>query len=127
VNPHEIDGEDDSCWQVSMLELKPSQVKLEQEKWDDQKQHQPIRIELENENRAFDVELKKNLKQQQQQQKDLDYKFDLMGKYKNLHEQGFDNHQIVGMIPAIRPILDSTNMPVHLQLSPDDDGVQVVE
>jgi hypothetical protein len=74
------------------------------------------------------VELKKNMKQQQQQQKDLDYKkFDLMGKYKNLQEQGFDNHQIVGMIPAMRPILDSTNMPVHLQLSPEDDGVEVVE
>jgi hypothetical protein len=74
------------------------------------------------------VELKKNMmKQQQQQQKDLDYKFDLMGKYKNLQEQGFDNHQIVGMIPAMRTILDATNMPVHLQLSPEDDGVEVVE
>jgi hypothetical protein len=47
---HKIDGKDDSCWQVLMLELKRSQVKLEQEKWDEQKQHQPIRIELENEN-----------------------------------------------------------------------------
>jgi hypothetical protein len=37
-----------------MLELKRCQLKLEQEKWDDQKQHQ-------------------------QQQHDLDYKFDLMG------------------------------------------------
>jgi hypothetical protein len=72
VNPHESDGEDDSCWQVLMLELKRSQVILEQEKWDDQKQHQPIRIELENENLALYVRLKKNMKQQQEQQKDLD-------------------------------------------------------
>jgi hypothetical protein len=48
------------------------------------------------------------------------YKFDLMGKYKILQEQGFDNHQIVKMIPDMRPIINVMNMPIHLQLSPVD-------
>jgi hypothetical protein len=47
-----------------------------------------------------------------------------MVKYKKLQELGFDNHPIVSMIPAMRPILDNTNMPIYLQLSPvNDEGV----
>jgi hypothetical protein len=46
----------------------------------------------------------------------LKYKFDLMVKYKKLQEQGFNNHQIVKMIPDMRPILDTVNMLVHVQL-----------
>jgi hypothetical protein len=34
----------------------------------------------------------------EKQQQSLQYKFDLMVKYKQLQEQGFDNHQIVNMI-----------------------------
>jgi hypothetical protein len=46
----------------------------------------------------------------------LKYKFDLMVKYKKLQEQGFNNHQIVKMILDMRPILDTVNMLVHVQL-----------
>jgi hypothetical protein len=48
------------------------------------------------------------------QQGKLECKFDLIVKYKKLQEQEFDNHQIVQMIPAMCPILDTTNMPVHM-------------
>jgi hypothetical protein len=53
-----------------------------------------------------------------------------MVKYKKLKAEGFDNHQIVKMIPDMRPIIDSANMPVHLQLSPEqlsqeEDGEEV--
>jgi hypothetical protein len=39
-----------------------------------------------------------------------------MVKYKKLQKEGFDNHQIVKMIPDMRPIIDTANMPVHVQL-----------
>jgi hypothetical protein len=45
VNPDKMDGKDDS-WQVLMLELKHCQLNLEQEKWDDQKQHQQQQHDL---------------------------------------------------------------------------------
>jgi hypothetical protein len=105
VNPHEIDGDDDS-WQVSMLDLKRGEVDLEQEKWNSQKRQHTLEIQLQQEKW-------KTAKQQQT----LEYKFDLMVKYKKLKVEGFDNHQIVKMIPDMRPIIDSANMPVHLQLS----------
>ena len=105
VNSHEIDGDDDS-WQVSMLDLKRGEVDLEQEKWNSQKQQHTLEIQLQQEKW-------KTAKQQQM----LEYKFDLMVKYKKLKVEGFDNHQIVKMIPDMRPIIDLANMPVHLQLS----------
>jgi hypothetical protein len=44
-----------------------------------------------------------------------------------MQEKGFENHQIVKRIPDMRPIIDTTNMPVHLQLHPEDDKeVQVL-
>ena len=81
-------------------------VNLKQEKWDLQKRQHTLEIQLQQEKW-------KTVKQQQM----LEYKFDLMVKYKKLKAEGFDNHQIVKMIPDMRPIIDSANMPVHLQLS----------
>jgi hypothetical protein len=115
VNPHEIDGDDDS-WQVSMLSIKRGEVNLEQEKWDSQKRQHTLEIELQQEKW-------KTAKQQQT----LEYKFDLMVKYKKLKAEGFDNHQIVKMIPDMRPIIDSANMPAHLQLSPEEQPTQQEE
>jgi hypothetical protein len=108
VNPHEIDC-DDSSWQVSMLDFKRDEVELEKEKWDSQKQQHTLEIALQQEKW-----------QSEKKQQNLEYKFDLMVKYKKLQEQGFDNHQIVKMIPDMRPIIDTKNMPINLQLSPND-------
>jgi hypothetical protein len=58
------------------------------------------------------------------QQQTLQYKFDLMVKYKQLQDQGFDNHQILHMIPDMRPIIEMSNMPVHVQLSLADQPTQ---
>jgi hypothetical protein len=107
ANPHKIDGDDDS-WQVSMLDINWGEVYLEQEKWDSQKRQHTLEIQLQQEKW-------KTAKQQQM----LEYKFDLMVKYKKLKAEGFHNHQIVKMIPDMRPIIDSANMPGHLQLSPE--------
>ena len=92
VNPHEIDG--DGSWQASMLDIKRGEVELEQEKWDSQKQQQTL-----------DIRLQQEKWKTQKQQQNLEYQFDLMVKYKKLQEQGFDNHQIVKMIPDMRPII----------------------
>jgi hypothetical protein len=108
-NPHEIDGDDDSSWQTSMLDIKRGKVKLEQEKWDSQKQQHTLEIQLQQEKWKI-----------AKQQQTLEYKFDLMVKYKKLQKEGFDNHQIVKMIPDMRPIIDTTNMPINLQLSSPD-------
>jgi hypothetical protein len=40
-----------------------------------------------------------------------------MVKYKELQKGGFDNHQILEMIPHMCPIIDTSNMPIHVQLS----------
>jgi hypothetical protein len=91
--------------------VKRGKVELEQEKWDSQKQQDTLEIQLRKEQRKT-----------QKQQQNLEYKFDLMARYKKLQEKGFNNHQIVKMIPDyMRPIIDTTNMPVHLQLCPEDD------
>jgi hypothetical protein len=104
MNPHNIDGNDNS-WQVLMLNIRCGEVELQQEKWNSQKQQHTIKVQLQ----------KEKLTTQKQQQK-LKYKFDLMVKYKKLLEQGFDNHQIIIIIPDMCPILDIANMPVHVQL-----------
>ena len=49
--------------------------------------------------------------------KKLDYKLDLMVKYKKLVDERFDNHQIVKLIPDMKSIVDSANIPAHMQLS----------
>jgi hypothetical protein len=89
-----------------MLDIRRSEVEFEQGKWDtQQRQH------------TREVQLQQEKWESQKQQQNLEYKFDLMVKYKKLQEQGFDNHQIVKMIPDMRPIIDASNMPLHLQLT----------
>jgi hypothetical protein len=105
MSPHAIDVDDDS-WQVSMLDIRRGEVDLQHEKWSSQKQQQSMELELQQE------KWKSESKQQ-----NLEYKFDLMVKYKKLQAEGFDNHQIVQMIPDMRPIMDKSNMPVSLQLT----------
>ena len=56
----------------------------------------------------------------QSRQLDLQYNFERMEKYQKLQNLGFDNHQILEMIPDMRPIIDKANMPVHLQLREAD-------
>jgi hypothetical protein len=106
--PPQIDVDDDSC-QVSMLDIRHGEVDLQQEKWSSQKEQKSMELQLQQE------KWKSESKQQ-----NLEYKFDLMVKYRKLQEQDFDNHQIVKMIPDMRPIIDMANMPVHLQLSPEE-------
>ena len=53
----------------------------------------------------------------EKKKKKLDYKLDLMVKYKKLVDERFDNHQIVKLIPDMKSIVDSANMAAHLQLS----------
>jgi hypothetical protein len=113
VNPHEIDGGDDDSWQVSMLDIRRGEVELQKEKWNSQKEQHTMDVQLQQEKWAA-----------QKQQQNLEYKFDLMVKYKKLQEQGFDNHQIVGLIPDMRPILDTANMPVHVQLEQEGPSQQ---
>ena len=60
------------------------------------------------------------------QRQALNYQFDLMLKYNKLKTKGFDNHQILVMIPDMRPIIDKTNMPSHVQLSTPYEGSQVL-
>jgi hypothetical protein len=106
TSPHEIDDVDDNSWQVSMLDIRRGEVDLQVEKWSSQK-----------EQKSMELQLQQEKWRSESKQQNLEYKFDLMVKYKKLTEQGFDNHQIVKMIPDMRPIIDSANMPVHLQLS----------
>ncbi len=107
TSPHEIDDVDDNSWQVSMLDIRHGKVDLEVEEWSSQK-----------EQKSMELQLQQEKWRSESKQQNLEYKFDLMVKYKKLTEQGFDNHQIVKMIPDMRPIIDSANMPVHLQLTP---------
>jgi hypothetical protein len=104
-NPHEIDGGNDDSWQVLMLDIRRGEVKLQQDKLNSQKQQH-----------TMEVQLQQDKWMTEKQQHNLQYKFDLMVKYKKLQEQGFDNHQIVKMIPDMRTILDRANMLVHVQL-----------
>jgi hypothetical protein len=104
-NHHEIDGGNDNSWQVLILDIRCGEVELQQEKWNSQKQQHTMEVQLQQEKWTTE-----------KQQHNLQYKFDLMVKYKKLQEQGFNNHQIVKMIPDMRPILDTVNMPIHVQL-----------
>jgi hypothetical protein len=88
-----------------MLDVRRGEVGLQQEKWNSQKQQHTMEVQLQQEKWMT-----------QKQQHNLEYKFDLMVKYKKLQEQGFNNHQIVKMIPDMRPILDTANTLVHVQL-----------
>jgi hypothetical protein len=69
----------------------------------------------------MELQLQKEKWRSESKQQNLECKFDLMVKYKKLTEQGFDNHQIVKMIPDMQPIIDTANTPVHLQLSPPEE------
>ena len=97
-----IDIEDDN-WQVSMLDIQREEVT-------DNKWQRTLEIELQQE--KWDAQEKKD---------NLDYHYALMVKYKDLQTIGFNNHQILKMIPQVRPIIDSANMPVHAQLSPEEE------
>jgi hypothetical protein len=109
ASPHEIDDGDDNSWQVSMLDIRHGEVDLEVEEWSSQK-----------EQKSMELQLQQEKWRSESKQQNLEYKFDLMVKYKELTEQGFDNHQIVKMIPDMQPIIDMANMPVYLQLSPEE-------
>jgi hypothetical protein len=87
ASPHDIDVNDNS-WQVSMLDIRRGEVNLQVEKWLPQKEQKLMELQLQQE------KWKSESKQQ-----NMGYKFDLMVKYKKLTDQGFDNHQIVKMIP----------------------------
>jgi hypothetical protein len=107
VNPHKIDVDNDS-WQVSMLDIRRGELGFQQDKWSSQKEHKLMELQLQQE--KWKAESK---------QQNLEYKFNLMVKYKKLQEQGFDNH-IVKMIPDMRPIIDTANIFINLQLSPEE-------
>jgi hypothetical protein len=120
-NPHNIDAGEDDSWQVSMLDIRRGEAELQQEKWLSQKQQHTMEVQLQQEKWTTQ-------KQQQdlsQQQQNLEYKFDLMVKYKKLQKEGFDNHQIVKMIPDMRPIIDTANMPNHVHLTAPDETEEV--
>ena len=110
ASPHEIDDVDDNSWQVSMLDIRRGEADLQVEKWSSQKEQKTMELELQQEKWRSESK-----------QQNLEYKFDLMVKYKKLTDQGFDNHQIVKMIPNMQPIIDMANMPVHVQLNPPDE------
>jgi hypothetical protein len=105
---------DNNSWQVSMLDIWRGEVELAQVKWDSQEKQQSRESALSHKKWAAE-----------KQQQNLQYKFDLMVKYKQLQEQGFDNHQIVNMIPDMQPILDKVNMPVHVQLTAQEETEEV--
>jgi hypothetical protein len=103
---HENDDVDGNSWQVLMLDIRHQEVDFQQEKWLSQK-----------EQKLMELQLQQEKWRSESKQHNLDYKFHLMVKYKKLQEEGFDNHQIVKMVPDMRPNIDTLNMPVHLQLS----------
>jgi hypothetical protein len=88
-------SEETAKWKSELLDVRRKEMKLEELRWR--------------------VQEKESLLKTRQQQ--LQYNFDLMIKYKELQKGGFDNHQILEMIPDMRPIIDKSNMPVNLQLS----------
>jgi hypothetical protein len=105
IRPLEIEDED-SDWETSLLGLKREEAAMTLE----------IRRE--------ESQLAQEKWKAQKQQQSLQYKFDLMVKYKQLMDQGFDNHQILKMIPDMRPIMDKANMPFHVQLSQSQADLQ---
>jgi hypothetical protein len=113
---NEIDMDDDS-WQVSMLDIKCGEVDLEQEKWSSQKELEQAKWSSQKEQQAMELQLQREKWKSASKQQNLEYQFDLMVKYKELQKKGFDNNQIVAMIPDMLPIMDKSNMPVHKQMS----------
>ncbi len=105
IRPLEIEDED-SDWETLLLGLKREEAAMT--------------LEIRREESQLTQEKWKAQKQQQS----LQYKFDLMVKYKQLMDQGFDNHQILKMIPDMRPIMDKANMPFHVQLSQSQADLQ---
>jgi hypothetical protein len=93
-----------------MIDIRRGEVDLQVEKWSSQKKQKSLELQLQQEKWRSESK-----------QQNLEYKFDLMVKYKKLTDAGFDNHQIVKMIPHMRPIIDTANMPVHLQVTQTDD------
>jgi hypothetical protein len=48
-NPHKIDAGKDNSWQVSMLDIRHGEAKLQQEKWLSQKQQHTMEVQLQQE------------------------------------------------------------------------------
>ena len=117
ASPHEIhDVDGGNSWQTSMLDIQRDKVAHNISRWSSEEKAMSEELKISQERWRSESKEKKTAYQQQQ----ADYKYDLMQKYRKLVQQGFDNHQILKMIPDMRPIINKANMPVNLQISSEE-------
>jgi hypothetical protein len=111
ARPVRIDAaeEKNQKWKIDLLDVRREEMKLEETKWKVQERQAEMKCKGDERHQSL-----------QARHQDLQYNFELMIKYKELQKGGFDNHQILELIPDMRPIIDKSNMPVHLQLSEGD-------